>query len=186
MRERPSTLVVGVGHDDRGDDGLGPLAARLLADTWAGAPPDGVRVLAWTGDLLALVECWRDVQRLVLIDAVVTGAAPGTLRRFAPDAPFATQSGASSHGFGVAAVLSLARSLDRLPPRVDVWGVEGARFGLGAPMSAAVVEAVLALVERLAHELGAPAAVADARPHASPVGSMGAAGATDAEDVLPS
>lgn len=153
------TLVVGVGNEDRGDDGLGPLAARLLAQSWAAGPPAGVEVVHWTGDPLGLLDRLAGVERLVLIDAVVSGAEPGTTRRFGPDAPFARTGEASTHGLGLAEALALGRALGRLPERVEVWGVEAGEFGHGAPLTAAVAEAVLALVPRLSAELngGAPA-----------------------------
>ncbi|MDF1523933.1 MAG: hydrogenase maturation protease, partial [Trueperaceae bacterium] len=121
-----ATLVVGIGNDDRGDDGAGPLAARLLARAWADRPPPHVAVRAWHGDPLGLIEAWDGVERLVLIDAVVSGAAPGTCRRYGVDAPFATGGAASTHGVGLADALALARTLGRLPPTVEVWGIEGA------------------------------------------------------------
>jgi hydrogenase maturation protease len=168
------TLVVGVGNDDRGDDGLGPLAARLLADTLAGArpgvarpgdagggpegPPPNVEVVPWTGDPLGLLDRWAGVDRLVLIDAVVSGAAPGTTRRFGPDAPFARAAEASTHGLGLAEALALGRALGRLPEHIEVWGIEAVEFAAGAPLTPAVAEAVLALVDRLREELGAPVA----------------------------
>ena len=176
------TLVVGVGNDDRGDDALGPLAARLLGDRLApqqaggaGAPaagpapagpasddaddhPDGpspdVEVVGWTGDPLGLLDRWDGVDRLVLIDAVVSGAAPGTTRRFGPDAPFARTSEASTHGLGLAEALALGRALGRLPERIEVWGIEAVEFTAGAPLTPAVAEAVLELVARLDQELG--------------------------------
>ena len=155
------TLVVGVGNDDRGDDGLGPLAARLLADMLAGdagghpdGPPAGVEVVPWTGDPLGLLDRWAGVDRLVLIDAVVSGDAPGTTRRFGPDAPFARTAEASTHGLGLAEALALGRALGRLPELIDVWGIEAVEFAAGAPLTPAVAEAVLALVARLREELG--------------------------------
>jgi len=153
-----ATLVAGVGNEDRGDDGLGPLAARLLACAWAADPPAGVEVIAWTGDPLGLLDVWAGYERLVLIDAVVSGAEPGTCRRFGPDAPFAKPSATSSHGLGLAEALELARALGRAPAGVEVWGIEAAEFAAGAPMTPAVARAVLALVERLREELVAEAA----------------------------
>jgi len=164
------TLVVGVGNEDRGDDGLGPLAARLLADTFAprveghagararGGPAHDVEVVTWSGDPMGLLDRWDGFDRLVLIDAVVAGGEPGTTRRYGPDAPFAEGAGASTHGFGLAAALALGRALGRLPERVEVWGVEAVEFGAGAPLTPAVAHAVLALVDRLRDDLGAPVA----------------------------
>jgi hydrogenase maturation protease len=174
------TLVVGVGNDDRGDDGLGPLAARLLAEALARAPgpasdgagghptgpPPGVQIIPWTGDPLGLLDRWAGVDRLVLIDAVVSGAAPGTTRRFGPDAPFARTTEASTHGLGLAEALALGRALGRLPERIEVWGIEAVEFAAGAPLTPAVVEAVFVLVARLGEELSG--AMANAAPSPAP------------------
>lgn len=167
------TLVVGVGNEDRGDDALGPLAVRLLARAWGDEPPPGLRVLAWTGDPTGLLEVWSGVQRLVLIDAVVSGAAPGSCCRFDADAPFASAGATSSHGVGLAGTLALALALGRAPPVVEVWGIEGARFGAGAPLTPAVRAAVEALVARLQRELAAPGS------SASDVPATGAAAVAD-------
>ena len=164
------TLVVGVGNEDRGDDGLGPLVARLLVDAIAprveghaggragAGPMHDVEVVAWTGDPMGLLDRWAGFDRLVLIDAVVSGGEPGTTRRYGPDAPFAEGAGASTHGFGLAAALALGRALGRLPERVEVWGVEAVEFAADAPLTPAVAQAVLALVDRLRDDLGAPVA----------------------------
>lgn len=148
------TLVVGVGHGDRGDDAAGPLTARLLARAWGDRLPPHVAVRAWRGDPLGLIDAWSGVERLVLVDAVVSGAAPGTCRRYAVDARFATGAGASSHGVGLADALALARALGRLPPAVEVWGIEAAEFEAGTPPSGAVASAAAALAARLAATLG--------------------------------
>ena len=153
-------LVVGVGNDDRGDDGVGPRTARLLAEAWSADPPPGVRVVAWTGDPMGLMDLWAGAERLVLIDAVVSGARPGTCRRYRGDAPFRADAGASTHGFGLAEVLALARALGTAPATVEVWGIEGDAFGAGAGMTPAVAEAVQALAERLRSELEEAAATA--------------------------
>ena len=150
------TLVVGVGNEDRGDDALGPLAARLLARAWGDALPPHVRVLAWTGDPTGLLDVWTGVQRLVLIDAVVSGAAPGSCHRHGADTPFVSAGAISSHGFGLAGALALARALGVVPPAVEVWAIEGARFGAGEPLTPVVREAVEALVARLQRELAEP------------------------------
>jgi hydrogenase maturation protease len=149
------TLVVGVGNDDRGDDGVGPLVARLLACALAADPPAGVAVVPWTADPLGLLEVWDGCERLILIDAVVSGVAPGACRLWGTDAPFRTDPGGSTHGFGLASALALARALGRAPARVEVWGIEGAAFEAGAPLTPAVAEAALALVDRLGLELSA-------------------------------
>ncbi len=163
------TLVVGIGHEDRGDDAAGPLTVRLLARAWADRPPPHVAVRAWHGDLLGLIEAWSGVERLVLVDAVVTGAAVGTCRRYGVDAPFATGAAASTHGVGLADALALARALGRLPPAVEVWGIEAADFTAGAPPAEAVAAAAGDLAARLAATLGAEDGASTRRREAAPM-----------------
>jgi hydrogenase maturation protease len=57
----------------------------------------------------------------------------------------------SSHGLGVAEVVELARTLDRLPARLIVYGVAGCVFDVGAPLSpqvGAVIDEVIECVVR--------------------------------------
>ena len=55
----------------------------------------------------------------------------------------------STHGFGVADAIELARSLGRLPERLDVYAIEGADFGHGDELTPAVAGAVAALAREL-------------------------------------
>ncbi|MFA6207521.1 MAG: hydrogenase maturation protease, partial [Methylocystis sp.] len=57
--------------------------------------------------------------------------------------------GASTHGFGLAEALELARALGVLPPRCIVYAIEGEIFDIGAPMSPAVAAAVAVVADRL-------------------------------------
>ena len=61
--------------------------------------------------------------------------------------------GGSSHGLGLAEAVELARSLDRLPPSLVIFGIEGTDFGLGTrlsyPVECAVREAALLISEEL-------------------------------------
>jgi hydrogenase maturation protease len=149
----PRTLVVGFGHEDRGDDAAGPLAVRLLARAWGARPPPHVALRVWRGDPLGLIDACAGVAHLVLVDAVDSGAAPGTWRRFGVDAPFVRGAGASTHGVGLADALALARALGRLPASVDVWGIEASGFASGDAPSEAVAAAAEALAAHLAATL---------------------------------
>ena len=131
MSER---LVIGVGHEQRGDDAAGLLVARRLAGVAGGAAPD-LRVLEHGGDGMDLLLAWEDAAHVFLVDAVVSGSRPpGELHRF--DAhrvplPSALFAGTSTHALGVAEAIELGRSLGRLPERVVVYGIEGERFDTG-------------------------------------------------------
>jgi hydrogenase maturation protease len=152
---RARAVVVGLGSPDRGDDGIGPLVAAQVA---AAVPPD--TVVVDHEDPTALVDLMVGTGVLVVVDAVRSGAAPGTVTvRHAgaadPSLGARTATGpAGTHGLGLAASLELARALDRLPHHVAVVGVEALSFDHGAPLSAqvraAIPEAVRAVVAELA------------------------------------
>ena len=143
-----TTRIIGIGNGDRGDDGVGPAVIALLAK----APPAGAVLQAARGDMLALIDAWGSSDRVYLVDAVAPAGSPGRLVCIdvAGDAlPGGLGSFVSSHGFGVADAIELARALGRLPARLAVYGIEGAGFTPGAPLSPAVVQALPRLVARL-------------------------------------
>jgi hydrogenase maturation protease len=156
--EEARLLILGVGNELRGDDAAGLLVARRLR----AQAPSGVAVREASGEGTALMSAWEGAGQVWLVDAVHSGAAPGTIHRFVIEAgaplPALPEDSLSSHGFGVAAALALAQALDRLPPRLVLFGIEGAHFDHGAPLSPSVSAAVKAVVAELLQELAAASA----------------------------
>ena len=151
--ERSLALVVGIGNPDRGDDGFGPAVAQRLR----GRMPSAVRILEHRSDALALIEDWNGIPSVILIDAVAVITQPGRIHRLdLTDSPlpicFAPR---STHVFGVAETIELARSLGRLPRRLVAYLVEGEQFATGAPMSLAVADVVEGVAESVIVELSA-------------------------------
>ncbi len=144
-------VVIGVGNVFRGDDGLGLVVARRLSTL----DLDGVAVLEQSGEGTALIETWENAARVIVVDAVSSGSEPGTIHRFeAVDQPLpALFSGGSTHAFGLAEAIELARNLDRLPDQLVVYGVEGKSFELGTGLSEEVKAAVEDLGVRIVQEL---------------------------------
>lgn len=136
MRRRGHGIVVGVGNRDLGDDALGPAVCdRVCAlaphlDTWV-----------VEADPSVLAVTWRRDDRVVLVDAVVTGAPPGTLHRLGPD-DLATAHELSTHGLGAADTIRISELLGTLPSHLWILGVEGLTFAFGEPMDPAVARAV--------------------------------------------
>jgi len=151
----PSALIIGIGNASRGDDAAGLIAARLIRDALLSLPdppdPGRVAVLEQDGEGTALVAAWKGAETVILIDAALSGAAPGSIHRFdALGQPLpAGFRACSTHAFGVAEAIELARALDRLPQRLIVYGIEGLSFSAGEVPSEAVEAAVRAVVERV-------------------------------------
>ncbi|MEU7990038.1 hydrogenase maturation protease [Streptosporangium canum] len=149
-------IVIGIGNDFRGDDAAGLEAARLLRGT---LPPE-VPVIENEGDPAELIEAWTGADLAIVIDTAVSGAPAGTVVRHtvlgpslsrgdASQPPSAIQH-ASSHALGVADAVALGHALGRLPRELTLYTVEGADFGLGAPMTPAVRRAVEETVAAIA------------------------------------
>jgi hydrogenase maturation protease len=145
-------VVIGVGNPDRGDDGVGPeVLARL-----EGRVPGGVRLVRLAGaDPAGIIDAWLGAGRVVLVDAMVSGAVPGTISRFdAAAAPLpAGVRLASTHVLGAETAVEMARALGRLPARLVVYGVEGDTFTVGAGLSPAVALALSAATDRVLEEV---------------------------------
>jgi hydrogenase maturation protease len=153
-----AVLVIGVGHEQRGDDAAGLAVARRLA----ARAPAALRVLEHDGDGLDLLLAFESAARVVVVDAVVSGdAAAGTVHRWdagreaLPAAPFAAT---STHALGVADAIELARTLGRLPGRVVVYGIEGQRFEPGRGPGPEVRRAVDDVAARVLAEVARPEA----------------------------
>jgi hydrogenase maturation protease len=151
--DHPLVLIVGVGNPDRGDDGFGPAVAQRLR----GRAPSAVRVLERSGDALALIEEWNGIPSVILIDAVAPISKPGRVHHldFAGRPLPIALAPRSSHAFGVAETVELARNLGRLPRCLVAYLVEGEQFATGAPLSPAVAGAVEDVAERVIVELSA-------------------------------
>lgn len=127
-----SALVVGVGNRDRGDDGVGPEVAALVAEL---AIP-GVEVVEHE-EPLALLEHLGSHDDVVVVDATAPQGEPGRVHVWRVGrAPLRHDPRAlGSHGLGVAEAVELARATGRLPPRLTLVAVQGRSFEVGSPLS---------------------------------------------------
>ena len=145
-------LVIGVGNTFRGDDGVGPVVAARLKEL---ALP-GVTILEQSGEGTSLMAAWENAAYVIVIDAVQSGAEPGTIHRLdVTDKPIPAQFGSrfSGHAFGVAGAVEMARLLDRLPKRLIVYGIEGLAFATRQGLSAEVERGVETAVQQIRKEL---------------------------------
>jgi hydrogenase maturation protease len=150
--------VVGLGNELLSDEGLGVHVARALKarrSELAGT----VAVLDAGTALLEVLGEIAGAERVVLVDAVRAGGAPGTVYRGADvGAALAAPASAgamSLHEFGVGETLQAAARAGLLPARVDLVGAEPERFDPGLELSPALAAAAERIVEMLVAELGA-------------------------------
>ena len=147
------TVVIGLGNPIMADDGVGLAALARLGERWQ-VPPDVELVDGgtWGMNLLPVIE---DAGRVVLLDAIDTGAAPGTpatLERVHLPRYLALK--ISPHQVDLADVLALAELRGTLPTHTVALGVQPERVEMGVGLSPVVAQAldglVAAAIERLA------------------------------------
>jgi hydrogenase maturation protease len=140
------SLIIGIGNEYRGDDAVGLIVARRLKVLLG----ESVTVLEQSGDGAALMEYWRGAEAVIIIDAAMSGAAPGTIRRFDASAQPIPKDAfrCSTHAFGVAEAIELSRALTQLPRSLIVYGIEGKNFAVGVGLSPEVEKAVGEMVNR--------------------------------------
>jgi hydrogenase maturation protease len=141
-------LIIGLGNPDRGDDAAGILVARRLAER-------GIETVQHRGGTLDLIEIWDAVGCAVVVDAVLSGAAPGTVHIWDALSPELRNDvfRSSTHALGLADAVHLARALDRLPKKLTIYGIEAAQFVAGTPPSSQILAGVERTVEHIASHL---------------------------------
>lgn len=114
-------LVLGIGSPF-GADRLGWMAVEALAGQGFGSRFE-VDLESCDRPGVTLLEYLRGRRHAILIDALIGGLAPGTIRRLTLD-ELRAGSTLSNHGFGVADALALGGVLGELPEKLTVIGIE--------------------------------------------------------------
>lgn len=145
--------IIGVGSPF-GDDRLGWTVAEALrrSSVVTVAAPGRMVISTLDRPGAMLLAHWRKPDIVIIIDAVHSGATPGTCFRFDASEWATWRFPASSHGFGVAAAIELARALGDLPSRLLVRGVEIDPSGSGFGLSRAVASVLPVFVREIAAE----------------------------------
>jgi len=144
-------LVIGVGNEYRSDDAVGLVVARRLRQLSLG----NVTVIEESGEGTDLMESWKGADTVIIVDAASSGAKPGTIHRIDARAQ-RIPTGLlrySTHAFSVGEAVELARAMNRLPPRMVVFGIEGERFDEGTVLSRAVQGSVDIVVDLVLRQL---------------------------------
>ena len=146
-----SVCVIGVGNPYRGDDAVGLLIARQLAER----DIQSTIVAEVGGDATELMDAMGKAPAVIIVDAMQSGTKPGTVHRFdagtnaLPDSLFRS----STHAISVGEAIELCRALNRLPRHVIVYGIEGVRFEPGSHLSSEISGVLNETMERVFNEI---------------------------------
>jgi len=141
------TLLIGIGNEYRCDDGAGIMIARTIRDKQL----PSVIVKEESGEGTALMESWQGFQYVIIVDAVSSGATPGTIFRIdtKKEAVPTKFFHYSTHAFSIAEAVKLACAMNVLPPKLVIYGIEGNNFAAGVDISPPVKEAANQVIEQI-------------------------------------
>jgi hydrogenase maturation protease len=154
--ERSHILLLGVGNLHRRDDGIGPAIAERLKPRLS---PRCRQAVERGDDVARLVTAWEGFDAAFVVDAALSGEAPGTLSVSdgADKRGAAAVRHPSSHGFGLLEAAALSRALGGLPETFRIISVAARDFGQGDGLSPALAARLDALAEEVAAVLPADA-----------------------------
>ena len=144
-------LIVGIGNDYRSDDSAGLRVVRAIQSI--GEP--GTRIAEASGEGTVLLDLLKNAHNVIVVDAVTSGNVPGTIMRYdllketLPAVFFRT----STHAFGIAEAVGLARTFNSTPDHLLLFGIEGKRFEAGTELSREVGEAIPSVVQAILNDI---------------------------------
>jgi hydrogenase maturation protease len=118
-----SIRVIGIGSPVPGDT-LGMELVAQLRDEEKWRRREEIEWLLLERPGAALLQYLDGVETVCLVDALEGHQIDGVLR-IDPDSLLSEGAVVSSHHFGVAEALQLAAALQRLPPRLLIYGIAG-------------------------------------------------------------
>ncbi len=118
------TLIVGIGSTIRGDDGVGVSAAKQCEAHLCSAGNVDVVEIGTGG--LSLLDVIQGYDCLILLDAIITGSAPGTVHILGIEELIETVHLGPGHEADLITTLELGRKLavGTLPAEIHIVAIE--------------------------------------------------------------
>jgi hydrogenase maturation protease len=145
------TAVLGLGNLVHTDDGVGVHAIQLLERD--PRVPTGTVLIDGGTHGLGLLPHVSGFSRLLVIDAVNAGEAPGTVVRFEGSALHGLPGKSSVHQLGFADMMVALQLLGEAPPEMVVFGVQPSSTEWSSELTPPVRDALPALLDAVVRQL---------------------------------
>ncbi len=164
-----SVVVLGVGNILLTDESIGVRVVEALEQRYQF--PEQVVVVDGGTAGMELLETMSDRDNVIIIDAVNTGAAPGTVVELRGDeVPALFRTRISPHQLGISDLLGVLTVTDQMPKQMTLFGAVPYSMETGIDLTAemqekleTIVTFTVAELQRLGHDLVAkPAALSEA------------------------
>lgn len=145
-------VVLGIGNTILTDEAAGVRVVEALERGYA--LPANVLAIDGGTSGMEMIEDLSDLDFLIVVDVVKTGAAPGTVVKIdGADIPVFFRSKLSPHQIALPDVLASLELLGTMPREIIVLGVEPISLELGMEMTTTVAERIPQLVGMVVEEL---------------------------------
>lgn len=142
-----SVLVIGIGNKYRSDDAVGlHIADSLLSENITDC-----EIKTTSGEGISLINLWENYEKVILVDAVNSGAEEGKIHRIdiVDEQLDSEWFRSSSHLFSIPEAVNLAKQVNKLPERIFFYGIEGENFNYGESLSDIVNTASIQLLPEI-------------------------------------
>lgn len=144
------TVIVGLGNILLKDDGVGVHAIQALRKE---PLPPTVELVDGGTSTLNLLSYFVECPKIIIIDALQAGLAPGTIYRLSPDdIPSYRSEHLSIHDVQILDVVKMAALLGGQPD-VLILGIEPLEIALGLELTPVIQEKIPSLVQSVMSEL---------------------------------
>ena len=145
-------VVLGIGNTILTDEAFGVRCVEALERDYA--VPDTVQLIDGGTSGMEMIEDLSNLDFLIVLDVLKTGAAPGTVVKIAgDDIPVFFRRKLSPHQIALPDVLASLELLDAVPKEIIVLGVEPISLELGLEMTPTVADKIPEVVARTVQEL---------------------------------
>jgi hydrogenase maturation protease len=149
-----NAVVLGIGNTILTDEAAGVRTVEALEHAYR--MPPNVLVIDGGTSGMEMIEDLSNLDFLLVVDVVKTGAAPGTLVKISgSEIPIFFRDKLSPHQIGLPDVLASLELLDAIPKEIVVLGVEPISLELGIEMTETIAATIPQLVAMAVDELTA-------------------------------
>ena len=151
MKESQARLaIIGVGNLLLKDEGIGVHIAHALQQIDI---PHDIKIIDG-GTSLDLPYYLKDVDRLIIIDAVKAGGKPGTIYRLHPgDLNIESEGTLSVHELGLEQSLKIMSLMGSEPKEIVIIGIEPKEIGWGTELSTELQQKIPEIVNIVLGEI---------------------------------
>ncbi len=149
MKEK-GVIVIGIGNPNFKDDGVG---LRVVEELEKKGIKDTVKYLNID---LKVIDSMRGYKKAIIVDAMKTGAEPGTIVEFNGRTTWKNVYASGTHSMSIFEVIRIGYEVfpEEMPDEVKIIGIEGEEvLSLGMELTPSVKKAIPEAVERILKEI---------------------------------